>query len=63
MFYKFIFNMLAVCAMILCAYYTSMFSKMNDDITELKDLVKSKCAASSAGAGSTKKSTKKPKSD
>lgn len=43
MLFKIIFNVIAICAIGTCIYYTSMFAKMNDDINELKTIIQNTC--------------------
>lgn len=43
MFFKLVFNLIAIVAIGICGYYTTLYSKLNEDIVELKETMQSTC--------------------
>ena len=43
MFFKLVFNLIAIIAIGMCGYYTTLYAKLNEDIVELKETLQSTC--------------------
>lgn len=43
MLYSFVFNLLFVLMIGICGYYTVLYGKLSDDISELKAIVQRQC--------------------
>lgn len=43
MIYSFVFNLLFVLMIGICGYYTVLYGKLSDDISELKSIVQRQC--------------------
>lgn len=43
MIFKLVFNFIALVAIGVCGYYTTLYAKLSDDIEELKETLKNTC--------------------
>jgi hypothetical protein len=46
MLYKFVFNLVFIVMIGVCGYYTTLYSKLNENIESLMSVVEKKCGAS-----------------
>lgn len=55
MFFKLVFNLIAIIAIGICGYYTTLYAKLNDGIVELKETLQSTCGRKQPQGGHGKR--------
>ena len=52
MLFKWVFNLIALIAICICGFYTTLYSKLSEDIEELKDTMRKTCGKVAGGGAS-----------